>query len=208
MQNEVFLKKVVSENEVTNGAKNLIGVNEPYVVKVKIMGDCDYLYHRWNAEAIEAKSLSSKNSKARKTDDIENFVYRNHEGFLCIPGEQLRMSIVYAAKFKQDPRSSRKSAMDLYKAGIIVLTPLASVGKKEWDYEDKRRVVIMRSSISRTRPALKEGWEAEFDVLVNVPEYIAPLDLHSVITTAGKLCGIGDFRPTYGRFVVSSFQTI
>ena len=31
-----------------------------------------------------------------------------------------------AAKFRQDPRSQRKSAMDLYKAGVVPLTSAAA----------------------------------------------------------------------------------
>jgi hypothetical protein len=96
--------------------------------------------------------------------------------------------------------------MDLYKAGIVCLTQLASLGKTEWDYEDKRRVVVQRSTITRTRPAIKAGWKAEFQFMVNLPEYIRPNDLHDVIVQSGKLVGLADFRPSYGRFSVVSFD--
>jgi hypothetical protein len=148
----------------------------------------------------------SKGSKAKKTDDIESYVYRCDNGNLGIPGEQLRMAMVGAAKFKQDPRSPRKSAADLYKAGIVVTTILHDTGKDEWDYEHRCRVMVQRNGITRTRPALKVGWTAEFDILVNLPEYINPSDLNEIIANAGKLCGIGDFRPTFGRFQVVGFE--
>lgn len=98
--------------------------------------------------------------------------------------------------------------MDLYKAGVVPLTILASTGKKDWDYEDTRRVVIQRSGVNRTRPALKAGWKAEFEFLVLTPEYIAPMDLHAVLTQAGVLVGIADFRPTFGRFGITSFDVL
>lgn len=66
--------------------------------------------------------------------------------------------------------------------------------------------MIQRNGITRTRPALKVGWAAEFDILVNLPEYINPADLNEVIANAGKLCGIGDFRPTFGRFQIVGFE--
>ena len=200
------MKKNINENQVSNGAKSLIDLQAPYHVKVKIQGSSDYLYHRWNCESVREKANAPKNSKLKKTDDIETFVYRNEEGYLCIPGEQLRMSIIGAAKYRQDPRSPRKSAQDLYKAGFVMLTNLASTGLKEWDYEDQRRVVIQRNSISRIRPALKAGWTSEFDILVNLPEYISAVDMHDMIINAGKLCGVGTFRPTYGRFQVINFE--
>lgn len=135
-------------------------------------------------------------------------MYRNDAGELCIPGEYVRQSIVMAAKFRQDPRSPRKSAMDLYKAGVVPLTILASTGKAKWDYEDTRRVVIQRAGVNRTRPALKAGWKAEFEFLILTPEYIAPMDLHGVLTQAGVLVGIADFRPTFGRFAITSFEVL
>ena len=96
--------------------------------------------------------------------------------------------------------------MDLYKAGVIALTPLASLGTDRWDYEDRRRVVIQRNGVNRTRPAMKAGWRTEFQLQVNLPEYIGPSMLNEVIASAGRLIGIGDFRPTYGRFAVARFD--
>lgn len=189
----------------TNGAESVYSANMPYVATVTIRGVADYLYHRWNCESVEAKANAAKGSKAKKSDDLESYVYRCDDGTLGIPGEQLRMAIIHAAKFRQDPRSPRKSAMDLYKAGVVVLTALHSTGRKEWDYEHKCRVVIQRNSITRTRPALKTGWDGTFDIQVNLPEYIGEADLNEVIANAGRLLGLGDFRPTYGRFQVTNF---
>lgn len=164
------------------------------------------LFHRWNNEAVAEKAAAKKGSAAKKTDNIESYVYRNDAGELCLPGEYLRGAIVGAAKFKQDPRSPRKSAMDLFKAGVISLTPLASLGVSEWDYEDKRRVVIQRSGITRVRPAMRAGWKAQIQLMVNTPEYIDQPFLLDVLGTAGRLIGVGDFRPTYGRFDVTRFE--
>jgi len=192
----------------TNGAKNFIENSTPFIVSVTIEGVSEYLYHRWNNEAVKAKAESAKGSKTRTSDDLETYVYRDAEGFLCVPSEHLRMSLVYAAKYEKDPRSPRKSAMDLYKAGLIVLTKLASVGKKDWDFEDRRRVVIQRNAITRSRPALNIGWKCSFDIQVLLPEYISYHQLHKVLSNAGKLVGIGDFRPSYGRFNIVEYKII
>lgn len=196
----------IRKSEVTNGGADTISASEPYSVIVALEGSADFLFHRWNAEAVDTKAKAAKNSVAKKTDDIESYVYRDDEGELCIPGEYLRQAIIHAAKFRQDPRSPRKSAMDLFKAGVVSLTALASLGKVKWDYEDKRRVVIQRSGVNRTRPAMKAGWKAEFQLMVMLPEYISRSDLQDVISNAGRLIGLGDFRPTYGRFNVTKFE--
>lgn len=203
-------KKISIKNvkNITNGAESIIQLSHPYIISVSITGISDFLFHRWNCESVEAKNNAAKNSAAKKTDDIESFVYRDDKGFLCVPGEYIRQAVIHAAKYRQDPRSPRKSAMDMYKAGVVPLTALCTLGKKKWDYEDRRRVVIQRNAISRTRPAMKLGYELKCDFLINLPEYISPSDFCSVLNDAGRLIGIGDFRPTFGRFTVSGFKVI
>lgn len=192
----------------TNGAEEIIGFNAPWSCSIEITGSADMLFHRWNDEAVAEKAAAKKGSAAKKTDNVESYVYRNDDGELCLPGEYLRGAIVGAAKFRQDPRSPRKSAMDLFKAGIISLTPLATLGAKDWDYLDRRRVVVQRNGVTRVRPAMRAGWKAEVQFLVNTPEYIDQALLLDVVGTAGRLIGVGDFRPTYGRFNVTKFERI
>jgi len=194
--------------EVTNGAKASIESGAPYIANVRIVGVADLLFHRWNCEAVEAKGKAAKGSKAKKSDDIETYVYRTDAGELSVPGEYLRQSIIHAAKFRQDPRSPRKSAMDLFKAGVVALTPLASFGTADWDYEHRCRVTIQRAGVTRCRPAMKAGWSIEVQLLVNLPEYIPPDVLQDVIVNAGRLIGLADFRPTYGRFSVAKFEVL
>jgi hypothetical protein len=198
--------KVIQIKEPTNGGTETISHSEPYAVMVTIKGSADFLFHRWNAEAVEEKAKAAKNSKGKKTDDVESYVYRTENGELAIPGEYLRGSIINAAKFRQDPRSPRKSAMDLFKAAIVVTSPLATLGVKEWDYLDKRRVTIQRNGINRVRPAMRAGWSATFDLLVMLPEYVDENSLRETIESAGRLVGIGDFRPTFGRFGITEFR--
>lgn len=199
--------KVVDANK-TNGGKSVVDTSAPYAVEVMLEGSSDMLFHRWNCESVDAKASAAKNSKSKKTDDIETYVWRNDAGELCVPGEYLRQSIIHAAKFRQDPRSPRKSAMDLFKAGVVPVTLLASLGSENWDYLDTRRVTIQRAGINRTRPAMKVGWKAVFIMQILTPEYIDPVFLQEVMGMAGRLVGIGDFRPTYGRFNISHFEVL
>lgn len=195
-------------DQTSNDAAPQISLEEPFSCSVQITGAADLLFHRWSNEAVAEKSKARKGSAAKKTDNVESYVYRNDEGIICLPGEYLRGAIVNAAKFRQDPRSPRKSAMDLFKAGVISLTPLAPLGPnvKAWDYEDRRRVLIQRNAITRVRPAFRAGWSATVDLMINTPEYIDQAFLLEVLGIAGRLIGVGDFRPTYGRFNVTGFK--
>lgn len=198
--------KVIHLAAPTDGGNEVIQHSEPYAVCVTLKGSSDMLFHAWNPEAVDEKAAASKNSKGKKTDNLESYVYRTESGEIAIPGEYLRGAVINAAKFRQDPRSPRKSAMDLFKAAIVVTSPLASLGVVDWDYLDKRRVTIQRAGINRVRPAMRAGWEATFDLLVTLPEYVDRNLLRETIESAGRLIGLGDFRPTYGRFGVVSFK--
>lgn len=200
------MNAVVKLADVTNGAKEQIALSEPWTCEVTIQGVSDILFHRWNNEAVAEKAAAKKGSAAKKTDNIESYVYRNDAGEICLPGEYLRGSLIYAAKYRQDPRSPRKSAMDMAKAAIISLTPLASLGVTSWDYEDQRRVVIQRNAVTRVRPAMRTGWKCSVQLMVNLPEYVDEAFLLDLLASAGRLIGVGDFRPTYGRFAVTNFE--
>jgi len=190
---------------VSNDAKDIIESDAPYIVDIEIEGTAPILFHRWSVEGVAAKAKAPKGSKSKKEDDLETYIYRNDKGELCIPSEYLRMAIVNAAKFKQDPRSPRKSAMDLAKAGVVCLDDLCSTGKKDWDFVDQRRVMIQRNGITRCRPALFSGWKIECHLSIVLPQYLPPQFTHELVQAAGMFCGLGDFRPTYGRFQITKF---
>lgn len=203
------MAKVLETFENTNNdGQEDISFMQPFVAAVTIRGTSALLFHRWSVEGVEEKAKAAKGSKAKKTDNVESYVYRNEKGYICIPNTYFRGSIVNAAKFLQDPRSPRKSAMDLFKAGVIVLDELCSLGSKDWDYLDRRRVTVQRAGITRARPAFNAGWEAMFHCQSLVPEYISSTLLHETIEKAGKLVGVGDDRPTYGRFQVVGFKVL
>lgn len=208
MQAEMTIVSNVDQNQTTNGAENGLLMELPYAVEVTLKGACPILFHRWNNESVAAKSKLKKGSEGKKVDNIESYVWRCENGNIGIPAEYVRRAMIFSAKYHQDPRSPRKSAMDLYKAGIVALDEMADLGVSSWDYEDKRRVTIHGAGITRVRPAMKEGWQAKFLFQVLTPEYILPNDFNLILQQAGRLIGIGDFRPTYGRFMVNHFEVI
>ncbi len=210
-------KTLETLNGISNDGQKTIDTGKPYTVNVTIRGVAPILFHSWSVESVKAKGEAKKGSEAKKTDDIESYVYRDASGFICMPGTYILGSMTDkkngAAKYRQDPRSPRKSALDLYKAGVVSLTNLApvlpaSTGKptKDWDYLDRRRVVIQQNAITRTRPAFLEGWTATFQLLCITPEYISPADLHACLNDAGRLVGVADFRPSFGRYQIDSFD--
>lgn len=204
--------------DISDAGNDTIELDQPYSVAVHITGDSSLLFHRWQSDSVEAKRVASKGSVAKRTDDTASYVYRDSNGHICLPGEYLRGSMVDprngAAKYQQDPRSSRKSALDLFRAGVVALTDMAVIiradGEKadSWDYLDRRRVTVQRAGVTRERPAFNAGWTAEIELMVLLPQYIDARLLHRTLTDAGRLVGVGDFRPTFGRFSVTRFELI
>lgn len=192
----------------TNGAARSIAARVPYTAAVTIKGVSDIIFHAWNCEDVSGTADGPDNStKSSKTDNLPVYVYRDDKGELGVPGVNICAAIAMAAKFRKDPRSPRKSAFDLFKAAVVPQTAVASLGVREWDYEHRARVRIKMAAITRVRPAMRAGWEVSFELAVVLPEYIDPSLLHSVISDAGRLVGLCDFRPTYGRFQVTRFET-
>ena len=196
----------------SNAAADDIERELPYVIAFTIEGVAPILFHAWNDEAVAEKGRAKKGSAAKKTDNVESYVYRNDKGEICLPGRYVHGALANkkngAAKFRQDPRSPRKSAQELFLAAVSPITEYASLGKAKWDYLDKQRAVVNQSGITRERPAFHAGWKASFQFVVNLPEYVSPAFFHDVLTLAGKAVGLGDFRPTYGRFQIVNFEVL
>src|SRR3990167_11542245 len=132
MGRRAVMEKAIAIESTNNDGKQIIEQGVPYTVRVEVLGTAPFLFHRWSNEAVEAKAKAAKNSRAKKEDDLESYVYRNDKGLLSIPGEYFRQSLIHAAKYRQDPRSPRKSAMDLFKAGVVCVTELCDVGQPDW----------------------------------------------------------------------------
>lgn len=192
----------------TNDAEDQLTLELPYTAEVEVCGSSAMLFHRWSVDSVEAKSKAAKGSAAKKTDDVQSYVYRDERGEICVPSEYLRQSLIGAARYVQDPRSPRKAAMDLFKAGVVTLDELCTLGARDWDYLDRRRVMVQRNGITRVRPAFAKGWRCTVQLMVLTPEYINPQLLHHTLTNAGRLIGIGDFRPTFGRFQITRFEVL
>jgi hypothetical protein len=196
----------------TNGAAPDIEFEYPYVVEFTIEGIASILFHAWNNEAVDEKAKAKKGSSAKKSDNVESYVYRNEKGEICLPGAYVYGSMCDkkngAAKYRQDPRSPRASAVKLFQAATAPLTELASLGTAKWDYLDARRAVVNQAGITRQRPAFNPGWRATMQFVVNLPEYVSPAFFHDVLSLAGRAVGVGDHRPTYGRFQIVHFEVL
>lgn len=194
----------VDAGPVSNDGAPFIMMGAPYTVTFTLQGTADLLFHRWSNEAVAEKAAAKRGSAAKKTDDLESYVWRDSTGMVCLPGSYVHKAVVEAGRFMQDPRSARKTAMDLFKAAFVPLTALAPLGPT-WEIEDRRRMTVQRQGITRTSPGFRQGWETEFEFSVILPEYVDEQMFHAALSLAGRVIGVGQYRPTYGRFAVVKF---
>lgn len=197
-------------NEFATGTTAVLA---PYRMRFVVEGTCPILFHRYDCESVETKGKAAKGSETKKTDDVESYYYRNEHGQVCIPAVGVHGSLITSGRWAQDPRSSRKSAMDLVKAGLLVepgLIPCLRNGEPVTTAEflDKRRVQVNRAGVARVRPALLAGWQAELDVLVLASDLLPPQFVRDLMARAGQLVGWCDFRPQHGRFQIVSAQVV
>jgi len=195
---------------VSNGAKEAIDQSAPYTVDITIEGTAKMLMHCWNNEAVNEKAIAKKGSAQKKTDNLESYVLRDEDDYIVIPTLNFCASIRDAGKSFADPASPRKSMRDRLKAIIVPDKEFARInnGQTQWDFVDARRVVIKMAGITRNRPGFYEGWRATFRIMVLEPEFLPLAKLIEITDSAGKFNGLGDFRPTFGRYRVADVQVI
>lgn len=187
------------------------------IYKAKIEGVAPLLMHNGRlADPLYewTKKLKEITSKAKKTEDdllrmreIEwrGGLYTDEDGYPCLPAAMIDASIKAGAKnFKQgknvasavicmsDARlqdyGSKKKADDLY----------------EEKYIDCQGAVVQRARVFRTRPIFRQ-WSAELTIAINV-EFMSAAHVERALQHAGAMCGMGDYRPRYGRFRVNAFM--
>lgn len=219
----------------------------PYVVHVTIEGVAPLMYHAYNVDLIEWLDTLGKGAAEKKRDYPELMCFwdkpwlpvkngkppikKDPKAYLCGHTDWFHRAIVEIGRRMTDPTSNRRSAKDLFAAGITVtgvdidmavaadltylMVPPTGGGSakkkkyqktKNWDYLDKRRVTVNNSAVPRCRPCIAPGWRLTYEVTVNTPSLIPLKVLREAIDMAGKLQGLGDFRPKFGRFTVCEWE--
>ncbi|MGC5032814.1 hypothetical protein [Micromonospora sp. DT229] len=154
----------------------------------------------------QIKTVSSKKSKTDQ-DHAEmaqlewlGGIYYHPQTGPFLPAPNLQKSLVEGARLSKDGKKIER--------GVLIETMMIPVqydGPRELDhlYADKRfvhraPVKVGVNRVMRTRPAFPQ-WRIE--ALGQFDDEVINLDaLRHAAQTAGAMIGIGDGRPTYGRF--------
>jgi hypothetical protein len=163
------------------------------------------------------KALAAVTGKRKKTDDDHIEVARlEHLGSLYIsqefgpfvPGQNLE-----AALFRGGTRTKQGTAL---KSALLVpmnVNPLIYRGPRDAEglWADKQfvhrsSVKVGTSRVIRTRPVFPQ-WSVAFEGELDL-EVVDKASFQSIAETTGRLVGLGDWRPRFGRFKVNSLTWV
>jgi copper chaperone CopZ len=180
---------------------------------VTLKGVCPLLVHNGQlADPLNrfTKDLKEVSSKRKKTD--EDFaeisrrewlggLYVDEEGMAILPSVMIEASIYEGAK-KNKLGKAFKSAVFVTKDARLKY-PKMRKAVELWGDEKHRSVMAVRvgtARVMRTRPIFHE-WSCEVEVNYDENQ-VNESEVIRAIRDAGDNCGVGTFRPRYGRFAV------
>lgn len=189
-----------------------------YQVDVTIKGIAPLLQHRFGQTAItEAQSVKKRTGEMDYSEEWRDTVYADKDGWLYEPANHLESALIKAAVNFKIKGKKGKTYRDLFKAAIYVEPEMVPLNVRipenptsnplEPFYVDIRPVIISRARVLRARGALAKGWKLDFTVTV-IDDQLGTNVLKEVLDEAGRTVGIGDFRPRFGRFIVTKYDLV
>lgn len=183
-------------------------------LELSIRGTFPIMFHNGQlADPLNpySKRMKEITSKRKKTDadhqmlyDIEweGSLYLNDKQEVIVPGTNIEAAFVEGSK--------KQRLGPQFKAGFLCDEnfPLKYDGPKSLDklrasdkFRDKRGVKVNGSRVIRCRPIFVT-WSLDFAVQY-LPDVLNESQVRSTLETVGRLVGLGDHKPKYGRFAVA-----
>lgn len=186
------------------------------LISAKIIGQSPLLHHSdllidpLHPMTKAIKLITSKSAKAKTEADHINLIRLEWEANMYygedigpyIPADNV-LKMIRDGAAKQRKGKAVFSSIQMEESRF----PLLYDGPRELErmfkstkpvYRLTRSVGIGKSRVIRTRPMFPE-WSVAFNFIID-PEQINIDDAKKYIQTAGRLIGLGDWRPIYGRF--------
>lgn len=188
------------------------GIEQPYTFSITFRGVTPLLFNKFaDLEGYaEARVAPKRKPREKEVHDYEAMVWRDDDGHLALPTQNVVSSLIAAAKFFKSPLASG-GATNTLRDALVPAQELAAFTVSEWDCIDfrlARNSDMKRSPKPTWRPRLEKGWCITAEIGVVVPELYGPAKLLEIAARAGSTSGLGDGRRIgFGRFVPDGFET-
>jgi hypothetical protein len=188
-----------------------------YTVLVSVEGIAPLMQHRYPLPDFGDLSKGGKKKTGEQdySQEWREYLYLSPEGDIYQPATHFDGAMVKAAAGYKIQGARGKTYKDLFKGNVFVSPDAIYHGVKVPDeldadadkplYLDVRPVVIQRARVVRVRPCFSAGWKLDFEITV-LDDQLPKNVLNEVLTLAGRTVGVGDFRPRFGRFMVTRFE--
>lgn len=179
------------------------------IKKVSVKGISPYIMNRPDLMDISNKSKERLAGEDILKHQFETKQYRNAAGKLYMPYTHIQGSLIEAGK-KVKVKGQGKATYSKIVGYAVRVEPYEILHKKT-KLEKFIVLAVNPNTKGRNplcRPMLRE-WEVDFHIDYDedeIPEEV----LKTILDTAGKKVGVGDWRPQkkgpYGRFIVTEFK--
>lgn len=182
-------------------------------INIEMTGTAPLLQHNIRlADSLDpiARSMKAVSGKRKKTDDdheelarleFAGGLYINELGPF-VPGENIEKSFIEGGRITKQGKNVERALL-ITDNEVPLLYKGPRTVEDLWEdpsFRDRSAVKVGQARVMRTRPKFRE-WslsaEAELDTTVlNLSE------LQEIATSAGRMVGICDYRPRFGRYEV------
>jgi len=171
-------------------------------IAVEITGIAPLLQNRFPIEE-HGHNISKATKKVYVPEDEAKKCLYQRDGKVFQPAEHIYQSMVRAAvDFKF---SGKKTFKDVVTSSIAIEPEeIPMISDKPYEI-DARPVVIQRARVLKWRPKFNQ-WKLRFTITILDDTNISPANVKEILEKAGATKGIGDYRPRFGRFMVTKFE--
>lgn len=174
---------------------------------VKIEGLSPLMHNRYPIDLIGKPKTTIKGKVFNPEVEVQKCLYRNTKGEIYQPSDHIEGALISVGATIN--KVGKKTYKDDMKTNIQVLPQEIPFPKGKDFTVDIRLCVIAatRGRIPVARPRW-DKWEFDFTIRVFDETMLSSEVLKTLLETAGKTKGIGTYRPKFGRFEVTKFETI
>jgi hypothetical protein len=159
-----------------------------------------------------AREMSAISSKRKKTDDdlaelarleFIGGVYETEDGLVGIPAWNIFKSLQEGARLNKLGKAVERAVLPIGADVLPIKHDGSNTAEAMWraGSYDQRSVKVGTSKVTRTRPHFT-NWVVDAAFVIDTE--ILRLDEFTMIAdNAGRLVGLGDYRPRFGRYDVT-----